>query len=99
MRGSAKLGQETVTRPATFALSRGGLLLDQMRLAVTQTTPFKIVGDYDMRWAPRGSVHRRHYRIVREGYDGPLEISLADRQARHLQGVTGPTITVPAAVK
>jgi hypothetical protein len=33
--------------------------------------------------------------VERNGYDGPIEVSLADRQARHLQGVTGPTITVP----
>ncbi len=31
--------------------------------------------------------------------DGPIEISLADRQARHLQGVTGPTLTVPPGVQ
>jgi hypothetical protein len=37
----------------------------------------------------------RHYRLVRNGYTGPLEISLADRQTRHLQGVAGPTISVP----
>src|SRR5262249_3904016 len=30
------------------------------------------------------------------GYTGPLEVRLADRQARHLQGVTGPTLTIPA---
>jgi hypothetical protein len=49
-----------------------------------------------MRWAARGGTYRRKYRIERNGFDGPIEVSLADRQARHLQGVTGPTITVPA---
>ena len=58
--------------------------------------PFKVVADYDFRYAPRGSTHRRTYKIERNGYGGPLEIRLADRQARHLQGVTGPTLTVPA---
>src|SRR5262249_28823652 len=48
------------------------------------------------RWAPRGTVHRRKFRLTRQGYDGPIEVMLADHQARHLQGVTGPTITVPA---
>jgi hypothetical protein len=40
-------------------------------------------------------VHRRHYQVERGGFEGPLEVSLADRQARHLQGVSGPQITVP----
>jgi hypothetical protein len=45
--------------------------------------------------APRGGPYQRHYRIERNGFDGPIEVRLADRQARHLQGVTGPVITVP----
>jgi hypothetical protein len=49
-----------------------------------------------MRWAARGTVHSRKYTIERNGYDGPIEVRLADRQARHLQGVTGPTVVVPA---
>ena len=44
----------------------------------------------------RGSVCHRHYRIERNGYDGPIEVRLADRQAHHLQGIHGPTILVPA---
>jgi hypothetical protein len=68
-------------------------------LAVALPTPFKIVGDYEMLLAPRGSVRHRHYKIERGGYDGPIEVRLADRQARHLQGVAGPTITIPAGVR
>ena len=41
-------------------------------------------------------MHKRTYKIERNGFNGPIEVSLADRQARHLQGVEGPTITVPA---
>jgi hypothetical protein len=40
-------------------------------------------------------VFRRRYKVERGGYDGPLEIRLADRQARHLQGVTAPAVVVP----
>ena len=69
-----------------------------MLLAVALPTPFKIVGDYESTQSPRGSVRRRHYRIERGGYDGPIEVSLSDRQARHLQGVRGPTVVVPAGV-
>ncbi|MFM7830242.1 MAG: hypothetical protein ACKPJD_00515, partial [Planctomycetaceae bacterium] len=35
-------------------------------------------------------------RIERGGYEGSLQVSLAERQTRHLQGVTGPVIEVPA---
>ena len=77
---------------------RVGSDVDTVLLAVALPTPFKIVGDFDMRWAARGSVYRRKYRLERNGFDGPVEISLADRQARHLQGVTGPVVTVPPGV-
>jgi hypothetical protein len=95
VKGSAKTGNEVVIHPATLPASRGGVELDQVLLAVAMPTPFKVIGDYDMRWAPRGTVHHRHYRIERGGFEGPIEVSLADRQVRHLQGVTGPTIIVP----
>ncbi len=77
---------------------RGQPEADNVLLAVTLPVSFKLVADYDFRYAPRGSTHRRKFKIERNGYDGPLEIRLADRQARHLQGVTGPTLTVPAGV-
>lgn len=67
----------------------------QVRLAVAVATPFKIVGDYELKLIPRGTVHTRKYRIERNGYEGPIEVDLADRQARHLQGVTGPVFTIP----
>jgi hypothetical protein len=95
VRGSTKVGERTVTRTAVLPLHGGGAV-DSVLLAVALPTPFKVVGDYDMHWAARGTVHHRHYRLERHGFDGPVEVSLADRQARHLQGVTGPTIVVPA---
>ena len=72
--------------------------VDSVLLVVALPTPFKIVGDFDMRWASRGSVYRRKYRLERNGFDGPVEISIADRQARHLQGVTGPILTLQPGV-
>jgi hypothetical protein len=98
IRGSAKVGDRTVVRTATLPVVRGMPDQDRVLLAVALPTPFKVVGDYDVRWAARGTIHQRHYRIERGGYDGPLEVSLADRQMRHLQGATGSTITVPAGV-
>ncbi len=98
VRGNAKLGDQQVTRTATLPTPRGEPQVDSVLLAVAVPTPFKVVGEYDMRWAPRGTVHRRKYRIERNGFDGPLTVRLADRQARHVQGVTGPTVTVPAGM-
>lgn len=70
--------------------------LDAVTLAVTLPTPFKFQGSYELTYIPCGAVSRKRYAVQRNGYQGPLEIRLADRQNRHLQGVTGPTITVPA---
>jgi hypothetical protein len=97
--GTARIGGRSITRTATLPADRGVPELDTLLLAVTRAAPFKIVGEHDFRWAPRGTVFRRHYHIDRGGYDGPLRVMLADRQARHLQGVTGPTITVRAGVR
>lgn len=94
--GSASLDGRTVTRTAMLPVDRPELAVDSVLLGVGLKPPFKIVGDYDLRLAPRGSVFRRRYRIERNGFEGSLEVRLADRQARHLQGVTGPTLTIPA---
>jgi hypothetical protein len=77
---------------------RGTATLDSVLLAVALPTPFVIKGDYDMGFAARGSMHQRKYKIERNGFDGPIAISLADRQARHLQGVTAASLVVPAGV-
>lgn len=95
IRGVAMVGDRPLTRTATLPAPRGAPELDSLLLAVAVPTPFKIVADFDMRWAARGTYHQRRYRIERNGFEGPIEVSLADKQARHLQGVTGGTITVP----
>ncbi|MSR57056.1 MAG: hypothetical protein EXS05_05220 [Planctomycetaceae bacterium] len=97
--GQAKIGDQTVTRAATFRMTAAGEPeVESLRLAVCPPTPFKVKGVYEVKYAQRGGVIVRHYTIDRGGYDGPLEVRLADRQMRHLQGVHGPTITVPAGV-
>jgi Bacterial pre-peptidase C-terminal domain len=102
VRGTAMVGEKTkvesVTRTATLPAPRGQLETDSVLVAVALPAPFKVVSEYEMRIAPRGSVLRRRYRIERKGYEGPFEVCLADRQARHLQGANGPTLTVPAGV-
>ena len=59
IRGEAKVGVRPVTRTATLAADRGVPELDTVLLAVAQPAPFKVVGEHDFRWAPRGTVHHR----------------------------------------
>jgi hypothetical protein len=93
--GATKIGGHEVARTAVLPGPRGELSVDDVLLAVAMPTPFVIKGEYEMGFAARGSMHQRKYKIERNGYSGPIEVSLTDRQARHLQGVTGPTIIVP----
>lgn len=96
--GIGKVAGAEVRVPARLRTGPGEMEIDAVRIAVALPTPFVIKGEYDMGFAPRGGVHKRKYKIERNGFEGPIEISLADRQARHLQGVEGPTLTIPAGV-
>ena len=69
---------------------------DSFWLAVVPPTPFKFVGSFETKFIPRGAVFVRKYRVERNGFEGPLEVQLADRQGRHLQGVTASPVVVPA---
>ncbi|MFM7071947.1 MAG: hypothetical protein ACKO38_09175, partial [Planctomycetota bacterium] len=92
-------GHTTNSPPPTVGSIRGiDMGPDHVWLCVALPTPFKFQGVYEMTYIPCGAVSRKTYVIERNGYEGPLQVELADRQARHLQGVTGPTITVPAGV-
>lgn len=68
-------------------------------LHVSMPTPFKFWGDFETRYASRGSVYVRTYHLDRGDFEGPIEVTMADRQARHLQGVTGPKVTLGPEVK
>jgi hypothetical protein len=94
VRGTAQLAGHTIMRTGTVVVGPNLPELDTVLLVVTIPTPFKVVGDFDMGWAPRGTVYHRHYHVNRGGFKGPIEISLSDHQMRHLQGVTGPAITL-----
>ena len=72
---------------------------DQLKLAVAIATPFKLFGTFDTNYAHRGSTFEKMLYIERTGYDGPIEITMADKQIRHLQGVTGEKIIVPAGAE
>jgi hypothetical protein len=101
IRGTATVAGRPVVRTATLPAERGTAALDSVLLALALPTPFKLKGDaseFDFRWAPKGTVMFRHFRIERGGYSGPLEARIADRQGRFLQGVTGPTLNIPPDV-
>ncbi|MEQ2010307.1 MAG: PPC domain-containing protein [Limisphaerales bacterium] len=88
VRGTATVNGETLTRTAILPSPRGERAVDSVLLAVTLATPFKTTSDFLMNIVPRGSSYRRPYGIERGGFAGPLIAQLADRQGRHLQGVT-----------
>lgn len=96
IQGTAQAGGQTMQQRALPpAGAPDDVVIDHLLLAVAMPTPFKVVGAFESRYAARGSTFLRHYTIDRGSYDGPITVSMAERQVRHLQGVTGPTIIVP----
>ena len=95
--GTATINEKQHTRRATLPGRRGTQERDDVLLAVSMPTPFKLDGvDFKTGYAARGTIHRRRYVIHRNGFTGALTAALANRQIRHQQGVTGPTIQLPA---
>jgi hypothetical protein len=94
--GRAEVEGKLLERIAHVASRPGEPPLGHLRLVTTLKTPFKFTALYDFRYTPRGTTLKKRYVIDRGGYEGPLVAQLADRQGRHLQGVTGPVVTVPA---
>lgn len=84
-----------LTRTAFFRVPFGEPAVDQLAVAVTVPTPFKFHSPFETKYASRGTTYTRHYFLDRNGFDGPIEIRMADRQVRHLQGVTGESVIVP----
>jgi hypothetical protein len=97
--GVAKIAGESLVRRATLPGPRGAQPRDAVQLAVGMPTPFKLDGKaFKTSYAARGTIHRRHFVIHRNDYRGPLTLRLADRQIRHLQGVTGRIVEVPPEI-
>ncbi len=88
--GKWKVGD--VERSTAVVIQRplGEPELNELLLRVSVPTPFKLKGIFATKYAPRGSVFTREFHVDRNGFTGPLWAEIADRQARHLQGVTGP---------
>jgi hypothetical protein len=92
--GRATVGEKTIERRASYISALGTNPTEDFLLAVAIPTPFKFTADFESKFSPRGSMYSRKYRLDRGGFSGPLEIRLADVQARHLQGVTAMPITL-----
>lgn len=95
VRGTAEIDGRPITRTAVLRGAPGEPEIESVLLAVALPTPFRTVSDYLLQLPPAGSVVRREYQIERGGFTGPLTARLADRQIRHLQGVTGPELVIP----
>ena len=94
--GTASIGNTKQTRQAILSSPTGVPARQDVLLAVAMPTPFKLDGvEFQTSYAARGTIHRRRFRIDWGDYRGPLQLLLADRQIRHLQGVTGPIIEIP----
>lgn len=87
--------QRKLEKTAAYRPLAGEIGVDSLLLAVAEPTPFKFTGEFQLQYRPRGATLTKRFVLERGGYEGPLEVSLADRQGRHLQGVNGPTIVVP----
>ena len=96
--GKWKVGEEERSSVARVQRLASEPDATELLLRVGAPTPFKLKGIFETKYAPRGSTFTRRYRVDRNGFDGPLWIEIADRQARHLQGVSGPKIALAAGV-
>lgn len=97
IRGTAEVDGKTLTHDATFATAFGEPVADHLRLAVAPLVPFRHIGEY---WVtndqPSGTTMSKHFELQRDNFDGPITVSLADRQGRCLQGLTAQPMLVPA---
>ncbi len=97
LQGTATVQDKPIMVPGALQeQAPGEPLRQQIALSVNVPTPFKFAGSFESKFIPCGSVYVRHYKLERNGYDGAVTVQLADRQTRHLQGITGPTVLVPA---
>lgn len=97
VKGSAEIdGVETV-RVASMPTPHAPADRTDVLIGVSMPTPFTLDGvAFETRYGPRGTLFRRHFVVRRNGFSGPLQMKLADRQVRHLQGMTGVEMSLAA---
>ncbi len=94
--GKWKAGEVERSVATEVAQASGEPQVSELLLRIGLPTPFKLKGIFETKYVPRGSVFTRRFRVERNGFTGPMWAELADRQARYLQGVTGPRIAITA---
>ncbi len=96
VRGTAEIDGRTLTHEAVFPGAFGEPPADHVRFAVAPFVPFHHIGEY---WVtndqPSGTTMSKHFDLERGGFDGPITVSLADRQGRCLQGLTAQPMVIP----
>jgi hypothetical protein len=96
IRGSAEIDGKAVTHDAIFSTAFGEPRAKRVRLGIAPAVPFHHVGEY---WVtndqPAGTTMSKHFELERGGFDGPITVSLADRQGRCLQGLTAKPMIIP----
>ena len=95
IRGTAEADGKTVTRIAARRGSRGLPEIESVRLAVALPHPFELTGPIDFSRSPRGTIHHHVFKLTRGNCGGPIEVRIADRQIRHLQGISAPAVIIP----
>jgi len=95
--GTAQIGETALQRTGSVGSPRGAAPRTTVALAVAIPTPFKLDGqEFRTSYGERGTLSHRHYLLERNGFQGPLTVSLADRQIRHQQGVVAQPLTISA---
>ncbi len=95
--GRAMIDGVETTRVASLPTPHSPVDRTDVLIGVSMPTPFKLDGvAFETRYGARGTLFRRHFVVHRNGFQGPLQLSLADRQVRHLQGMTGVDMSLAA---
>jgi hypothetical protein len=70
------------------SIAVGPLTIDQVQLTVCHKPVFKLYCNEAYQYAHRGTIYRYLMEVERlDGFDGPIELELADRQIKDLDGV------------
>jgi hypothetical protein len=98
--GGATVDGQRLTRTAEVPVPASGPGQppgESLALTVAHPPLFTIETEEIYGFAKRGTVFTQRFTITRlAGFEGEIELGIADRQARYLQGATGPTILVKA---
>ncbi|MFN0053227.1 MAG: hypothetical protein ACKV0T_13675 [Planctomycetales bacterium] len=96
VRGSSKVGEETISRQAVAAhlgrdlegVSLGAPHVDQIQLTVRHKQVFRLYCNEAYQYAHRGTIYPYLMEVERmNGFDGPIHLEIGDRQIMDLDGV------------